>query len=44
MSQAGFKMQESALLDTLTLDVTKSSEIEGEKLNSDQLLPVHHPS
>jgi Fic family protein len=37
MSQAGFKMQESALLDTLTLDVTKSSEIEGEKLNSDQV-------
>lgn len=37
MSQAGFKLQEATLLDTLTLDVTKSSEIEGEKLNTDQV-------
>lgn len=37
MSTAGFKLKENALLDTLTLDVTKSSEIEGEKLNSDQV-------
>ena len=37
MSSAGFKLKENALLDTLTLDVTKSSEIEGEKLNSDQV-------
>lgn len=37
MSSAGFKLRETALLDTLTLDVTKSSEIEGEKLNTDQV-------
>jgi len=37
MSQAGFKLQETALLETLTLDVTKSSEIEGEKLNTEQV-------
>ncbi|WP_183580623.1 Fic family protein [Mucilaginibacter sp. X5P1] len=37
MSSAGFKLQESAVLNTLTLDVTKSSEIEGEKLNTDQV-------
>ena len=37
MSSAGFKMQENAVLETLTLDVTKSSEIEGVKLNSDQV-------
>jgi Fic family protein len=37
MSSAGFKMQENTLLDTLTLDVTKSSEIEGVKLNTDQV-------
>ena len=37
MSAAGFKLQENAVLDTLTLDVTKSSEIEGEKLNADQV-------
>ncbi|MBE9585702.1 Fic family protein [Mucilaginibacter sp. JRF] len=37
MSSAGFKLKENALLDTLTLDVTKSSEIEGEKLNTDQV-------
>jgi Fic family protein len=37
MSSAGFKLKENTLLDTLTLDVTKSSEIEGEKLNSDQV-------
>jgi len=37
MSSAGFKLQENAVLDTLTLDVTKSSEIEGVKLNTDQV-------
>jgi len=37
MSQAGFKIQETAMLNTLTLDVTKSTEIEGEKLNTDQV-------
>src|SRR5699024_6149153 len=37
MSSAGFKLQENAVLDTLTLDITKSSEIEGEKLNTDQV-------
>ena len=37
MSAAGFKLQENTVLDTLTLDVTKSSEIEGEKLNTDQV-------
>jgi len=37
MSSAGFKLQESAVLDTLTLDVTKSSEIEGVTLNTDQV-------
>ncbi|MES2874944.1 MAG: Fic family protein [Bacteroidota bacterium] len=37
MSSAGFKLNETAVLDTLTLDVTKSSEIEGEKLNTDQV-------
>lgn len=37
MSQAGFSTQETALVDTLTLDVTKSSEIEGESLNDQQV-------
>lgn len=37
MSAAGFKTQEYAVLETLTLDVTKSSEIEGENLNTDQV-------
>lgn len=37
MSSAGFKLQETAVLDTLTLDVTKSSEIEGERLNTEQV-------
>lgn len=37
MNSAGFKLQETTILDTLTLDVTKSSEIEGEKLNTDQV-------
>ncbi|HEY1009153.1 MAG TPA: DUF4172 domain-containing protein [Daejeonella sp.] len=36
-SSAGFKINETAVLDTLPLDVTKSSEIEGEKLNTDQV-------
>lgn len=37
MSSAGFKLQENAVLNTLTLDVTKSSEIEGVKLSTDQV-------
>lgn len=37
MASAGFKLQQNAVLDTLTLDVTKSSEIEGEKLRTDQV-------
>ncbi|MDB5141452.1 MAG: Fic family protein [Mucilaginibacter sp.] len=37
MHALGFKLQETAFLDTLTLDVTKSSEIEGELLNADQV-------
>ena len=37
MSSAGFKLQETAVLDTLTLEVTKSSEIEGEKLSAEQV-------
>lgn len=37
MSALGFEMRERALLETLTADVVKSSEIEGEKLNEDQV-------
>ncbi|MCY1517024.1 hypothetical protein D9M68_516870 [compost metagenome] len=37
MKAFGFKIQEITLLDTLTLDVVKSSEIEGEQLNADQV-------
>jgi len=37
MDAAGFDIKESALLDTLTLDVTKSSEIEGEHLDAVQV-------
>ena len=37
MSSLGFKVQEEALLSTLTQDVLKSSEIEGENLNYDQV-------
>lgn len=37
MSTLGFDMKNSAMLDTLTADITKSSEIEGEILNSDQV-------
>ncbi len=37
MNALGFKIKEAALLDTLTLDITKSSEIEGEHLNADQV-------
>lgn len=33
----GFRLREEATLETLTLDVTKSSEIEGEKLPVDQV-------
>jgi Fic family protein len=37
MSALGFPLQEEALLHTLTHDVLKSSEIEGEKLNPEQV-------
>lgn len=37
MSSLGFSMQEEARLATLTMDVVKSSEIEGELLNYDQV-------
>ena len=37
MENLGFKLQEEAVLSTLTLDVLKSSEIEGEILNKDQV-------
>lgn len=37
MSTVGFSLQEEAMLTTLTLDVVKSSEIEGEQLNYEQV-------
>jgi len=37
MASLGFSTQEEALLSTLTTDVIKSSEIEGEKLNYEQV-------
>jgi len=37
MSVLGFSIKEETLLSTLTLDVLKSSEIEGEKLNYEQV-------
>lgn len=37
MSALGFHLQKEAVLDTVTLDVLKSTEIEGEFLNSDQV-------
>ncbi|HOV12316.1 MAG TPA: DUF4172 domain-containing protein, partial [Bacteroidales bacterium] len=37
MESLGFDLRNEALLDTLTLDVLKSSEIEGEYLNSEQV-------
>ena len=37
MASLGFQLQEEALLETMTLDVLKSSEIEGEKLNQAQI-------
>ncbi len=37
MKSLGFPLQEEAVLTTLTLDVLKSSEIEGELLNKDQV-------
>ncbi len=37
MESLGFDLRNEALLDTLTLDVIKSSEIEGEVLNPDQV-------
>lgn len=37
MEAMGFALQEQALLNTLILDILKSSEIEGEILNTDQV-------
>lgn len=37
MSALGFDLKNDAMLDTLTADITKSSEIEGEILNRDQV-------
>ncbi len=37
MENIGFKLKEEAVLSTLTLDVLKSTEIEGEVLNKDQV-------
>ena len=37
METLGFELRNEALLDTLTLDVLKSTEIEGELLNPDQV-------
>jgi Fic family protein len=37
MSAIGFSVKEDTMLSTLTLDVVRSSEIEGEKLNYDQV-------
>jgi Fic family protein len=37
MESLGFDLKNEAILDTLTLDVIKTSEIEGEFLNSDQV-------
>ena len=37
MEGLGFKLQQEAVLQTLTADVLKSSEIEGEKLDADQV-------
>jgi Fic family protein len=37
MEAMGFELQEEALLNTLTIDILKSSEIEGEILNNDQV-------
>ena len=37
MEALGFKVKEEAVLRTLTDDVLKSSEIEGEKLDADQV-------
>lgn len=37
MGSLGFSVKEEAMLSTLTLDVLKSSEIEGEKLNYEQV-------
>src|SRR6202043_2282996 len=37
MEALGFNLQQEAVLQTLTADVLKSSEIEGEKLNAEQV-------
>lgn len=37
MESLGFELRDEALLETLTLDVLKSAEIEGELLNPEQV-------
>src|SRR5688572_32975368 len=37
MESLGFKLQEEAILENMTLDVVKTSEIEGETLDLDQV-------
>jgi Fic family protein len=37
MESLGFEFRDEAILETLTLDVLKSSEIEGEFLNPEQV-------
>lgn len=37
MEQLGFDLQNEAVLQTLTKDVVETSEIEGEKLDQDQV-------
>ena len=37
MENLGFEIQEEAILESLTNEVIKSSEIEGEKLNNDEV-------
>ena len=37
MEALGFKLQQEAVLQTLTADVLKTSEIEGEKLDAEQV-------
>lgn len=37
MEALGFQLRQEAVLETLTVDVLKSSEIEGEKLDAEQV-------
>jgi len=41
MENLGFHLQEEAVLETLTSEVIKTSEIEGEKLNSEEVRSSH---